>query len=280
MNQQAAADAGAREPLLRTERVGVRFGGLVALEDVSIDVEPNIITALIGPNGAGKSTLLHAISGFQPVTSGRVMLRGADITSLPAHARIGLGMARTFQDNEVLPRLTVLENTLLGIQGQSGERVWRLVLTPRQVRRQKRASVERALAILDSLGLRALADRMAGALSYGQQKLLVLARMLATDADLFMLDEPGAGLSSRYIDQVGEALCKMVTLGKTVVLVDHNMRLIMNYAQRVVVLHHGQVIARGTPEEIKAHPEVLDCYLTHRKDDGHTGSQGRQETAA
>ena len=280
MNQQAAADAGAREPLLRTERVGVRFGGLVALEDVSIDVEPNIITALIGPNGAGKSTLLHAISGFQPVTSGRVMLRGADITSLPAHARIGLGMARTFQDNEVLPRLTVLENTLLGIQGQFGERVWRLVLTPQQVRRQKRASVERALAILDSLGLKSLADRMAGALSYGQQKLLVLARMLATDADLFMLDEPGAGLSSRYIDQVGEALCKMVTLGKTVVLVDHNMRLIMNYAQRVVVLHHGQVIARGTPEEIKAHPEVLDCYLTHRKDDGHTGSQGRQETAA
>ena len=280
MNQQAAADAGAREPLLRTDGVGVRFGGLVALEDVTIDVEPNIITALIGPNGAGKSTLLHAISGFQPVTSGRVLLRGADITKLPAHARIGLGMARTFQDNEVLPRLTVLENTLLGIQGQSGERVWRLVLTPRQVRRQKRASVERALDILDSLGLRALADRMAGALSYGQQKLLVLARMLATDADLFMLDEPGAGLSSRYIDQVGEALCKMVTLGKTVVLVDHNMRLIMNYAQRVVVLHHGQVIARGTPEEIKAHPEVLDCYLTHRKDDGHAGNRGRQETAA
>ena len=280
MNQQAAADAGAREPLLRTDGVGVRFGGLVALEDVTIDVEPNIITALIGPNGAGKSTLLHAISGFQPVTSGRVLLRGADITKLPAHARIGLGMARTFQDNEVLPRLTVLENTLLGIQGQSGERVWRLVLTPQQVRRQKRASVERALAILDSLGLKSLADRMAGALSYGQQKLLVLARMLATDADLFMLDEPGAGLSSRYIDQVGEALCKMVALGKTVVLVDHNMRLIMNYAQRVVVLHHGQVIARGTPEEIKAHPEVLDCYLTHRKDDGHTGSQGRQETAA
>lgn len=280
MNQAAAAGEGAREALLRTDGVGVRFGGLVALEDVTIDVEPNIITALIGPNGAGKSTLLHAISGFQPVTSGRVLLRGADITTLPAHARIGLGMARTFQDNEVLPRLTVLENTLLGIQDQLGERVWRLVLTPQQVRRQKRASVERALAILDSLGLKSLADRMAGALSYGQQKLLVLARMLATDADLFMLDEPGAGLSSRYIDQVGEALCKMVTLGKTVVLVDHNMRLIMNYAQRVVVLHHGQVIARGTPEEIKAHPEVLNCYLTHRKDDTQAGNQGRQETAA
>ena len=276
----ATAAGATREAMLSTSGVGVRFGGLVALEDVTIDVEPNIITALIGPNGAGKSTLLHAISGFQPVTSGRVLLCGADITRLPAHARIGLGMARTFQDNEVLPRLTVLENTLLGIQDQLGERVWRLVLTPRQVRRQRQASLERALAILDSLGLKALADRMAGALSYGQQKLLVLARMLATDADLFMLDEPGAGLSSRYIDQVGEALRKMVGLGKTVVLVDHNMRLIMNYAQRVVVLHHGQVIARGTPDEIRAHPEVLECYLTHRKGGDGTspqpGGQGAQ----
>lgn len=277
----AGAGIGEREggALLRTEGVGVRFGGLVALEDVSIDVEPSRITALIGPNGAGKSTLLHAISGFLKPTSGRVRLRGADITDLPAHARIGLGMARTFQDNEVLPRLTVLENTLLGIQDPMGERVWRLVLTPGQVRRQRQAGVARALAILDSVGLMDLADRMAGALSYGQQKMLVLARLLATDADLFMLDEPGAGLSSRYIDQVGEALRRMVELGKTVVLVDHNMRLIMNYAHRVVVLHHGQVIARGTPDEIKAHPEVLDCYLTHRKASATAADAGGAEAA-
>lgn len=252
-------------PLLGTTAVNVRFGGLVALDDVTIDIEPNIITALIGPNGAGKSTLLHAISGFQRVTAGTISLRGKCITDLPAHARIGLGMARTFQDNEVLPRLTVLENTLLGIQGQLGESVWRLMLNPLQASRQKQANIARALMILDSLGLKELADRMAGTLPYGQQKMLVLARMLATDADLFMLDEPGAGLSSRYIDQVGEALRKMIELGKTVVLVDHNMRLIMTYAHRVIVLHHGQVIASGTPDEIKAHPEVLDCYLTHRR---------------
>lgn len=268
----AAEQAAAREALLRTEGVGVRFGGLVALEDVSIDIEPNRITALIGPNGAGKSTLLHAVSGFLRPTAGRVWLRGADITALPAHARIGLGMARTFQDNEVLPRLTVLENTLLGIQSQAGEQVRRLLFSPAQVRRQRQESIARALAILDSLGLKELADRMAGALSYGQQKMLVLARLLATDADLFMLDEPGAGLSSRYIDQVGEALHRMAELGKTVVLVDHNMRLIMNYAHRVVVLHHGQLIAHGTPDEIKAHPEVLECYLTHRKASGHTAA--------
>ena len=265
MASGAIAGSGAGEALLRAVGVGVRFGGLVALEDVSIDVEPNIITALIGPNGAGKSTLLHAISGFQRVSTGKVLLRGAEITNLPAHARIGLGMARTFQDNEVLPRLTVLENTLLGIQGQLGESVLRLMFTPLQVRRQRQVSIERALTILESLGLKELSDQMSGSLSYGQQKLLVLARMLATDADLFMLDEPGAGLSLRYIDQVGQSLRTMVELGKTVVLVDHNMRLIMNYAQRIVVLHHGQVIARGTPAEIKAHPEVLDCYLTHRK---------------
>lgn len=276
MEAVKTAGGASRTAVLSIAGVGVRFGGLVALENVTIDVEPNVITAFIGPNGAGKSTLLHAVSGFQPVSAGRVFLRGQDITNVAAHLRIGLGMARTFQDNEVLPRLTVLENTLLGIQGQHGERFWRLILTPGQVRRQKQASIERALEILESLGLKAVADQMAGALSYGQQKLLVLARMLATDADLFMLDEPGAGLSTRYIDQVGQALQKMIEYGKTVVLVDHNMRLIMNYAQTIVVLHHGQVLARGTPEEIKSHPEVLDCYLTRRRESrGGAGAEAR-----
>ena len=256
---------GAQSLALRTEILTVRFGGLTALDRVSVNVQPGIVTAFIGPNGAGKSTLLNAVSGFQAVSDGEVFLQGRQITHLPAHTRIALGMARTFQDNEVLPRLTVLENTLLGLQNQWGENVIRLLTRPRRVQAQRRASVERALSILDSVGLRSFANSMAGGLSYGQQKLLVLARMLATDANLFMLDEPGAGLSSRYIDQVGDILRKMVDLGKTVVLVDHNMRLVMNYAQRIVVLHHGQVIAVGTPAEIRSHPDVLACYLTHRK---------------
>jgi ABC-type branched-subunit amino acid transport system ATPase component len=242
----------------------VRFGGLIALDQVTVDVQPGIVTAFIGPNGAGKSTLLNAVSGFQLISDGDVFLGDKRITHIPAHARIALGMARTFQDNEVLPRLTVLENTILGLQNQLGENVLRLVLNPRRVRAQKSASIETALSILDSVGLKDLANSIAGGLSYGQQKLLVLARLLATDASLFMLDEPGAGLSSRYIDQVGDILRKMVSYGKTVVLVDHNMRLVMNYAQFVVVLHHGQLIASGSPAEIKRNPDVLKVYLTRQ----------------
>lgn len=249
-------------PLLQINEVTVRFGGLTALDKVTTAVHPGLITALIGPNGAGKSTLLNVITGFQRPTEGRVLFDGRDVTAQPAHARVGLGMARTFQDMEVLPRLTVLENVLLGLQGQPGEQLWRLFLTPCHAWRQQRAAIERALDILKLVGVKDKADELCCNLSFGDQKLVVLARLLATDATMFMLDEPGAGLPSRQIDQLGVILQQMVDVGKTVLLVDHNMRLVMSYAHWVVVLHHGRLIAAGTPDQIRTNPEVVQIYLT------------------
>lgn len=265
----AGRTAVGESPVLEVQGVSVRFGGLSALTDVSLQVAPGRITAIIGPNGAGKSTLMNAITGFQQLTAGRVSLRGKDITGLAPHRAVGLGMARTFQDLEVMQRLTVAENVLLALQDQPGERLRPLLLSPRSTRRRYLADVQRVIDTLSLVGIVDSADMLAAALSYGQQKLLVLARLLATDAELLMLDEPGAGLPEANLHQIGKILRDMVDhQGKSVLLVDHNMELIMTYADHVIVLHHGQIIASGTPKEIQADSRVINVYFSRADHDG------------
>lgn len=254
-------------PILEVSGASVLFGGLAALNDVSLSVPVGRITALIGPNGAGKSTLMNAITGFQPLTAGQVRFRGQDVTGMAPHDGVGIGFARTFQDLEVMQRLTVAENVLLGIQGQHGERLTSLFFTPRRTRRYFLADVQRVLDILELVGITEQADVVASELSYGQQKLLVLARLLATDAELLMLDEPGAGLPGTNLHQIGQILRNMVAQGKTVLLVDHNMELIMTYADHVVVLHHGEVIASGIPRDVQGDPKVIDVYFSRSDDE-------------
>lgn len=251
-----------KAPMLQVEHVSVRYGGLRALDDVSIEVPEGQITALIGPNGAGKSTLLGAVSGFTRVDEGRVAFRGQDITMMRPSEAIGMGLARTFQDLEVLQQLTVAENVLLGIPGQSSKRISRIFFTPRAASRNHREAVQKTVDLLARVGLLDRADAMASDLSYGEQKLLVVARLLATGADLLMLDEPGAGLPDVNLHQIGAVLRQAVADGKTVLLVDHNMDLIMQYADRVTVLHHGRVIATGAPAEIQADTSVIDVYFS------------------
>lgn len=248
--------------MLEVDRVSVRFGGLRALDDVSLHAREGEITALIGPNGAGKSTLLGTVSGFTRADTGRVAFRGQDITGMRPSESVGLGLARTFQDLEVLPQLTVAENVLLGFPRQLSTKLWRLFLTPRAANRDHRETVQRTLDLLVQVRLADRADALAADLSYGEQKLLVIARLLATGADMLMLDEPGAGLPDANLHQLGALLRQAVTDGRTVLLVDHNMDLIMNYADRVTVLHHGRVIASGTPAEIQADPRVIDVYFS------------------
>lgn len=250
--------------LLQARKVTRTYGDLVALDNVDVDIEAGRVTGLIGPNGAGKSTLLSVISGFERPVSGQVLLRGKDITHEPGYRRVGLGITRTFQDVEIFPTLTVLENVLLGFQNQMGESLWRLLLTPVAVRRQRDQFIAQALEILKTVGIiDARPDILAGSLSYGQQKLLALARMLPTDADFFLLDEPGSGLPRPMVSHMGKLLRQIAKdYGKGVVLVDHNMELLLEYAEHVVVMHHGTVLAQGTPEYVRTHPDVIRVYLS------------------
>jgi ABC-type branched-subunit amino acid transport system ATPase component len=178
------------------------------------------------------------------------------------HEGVGLGLARTFQDLEVMQRLTVAENVLLGFPNQPAERLSRLLLTPWVANRAHRETVQKTVDLLHFVGLLDRADTLASDLSYGEQKLLVVARLLATGADMLMLDEPGAGLPDHNLHQIGSVLRQAVADGRTVLLVDHNMDLIMNYADRVTVLHHGEVIASGTPAQIRGDQRVIDVYFS------------------
>ena len=181
---------------------------------------------------------------------------------MPPHRGVGFGLARTFQDLEVMQRLTVAENVLLGFPNQPAERLSRLLFTPWVAHRAHRETLQKTVDLLHHVGLLDRADTLASDLSYGEQKLLVVARLLATGADMLMLDEPGAGLPDVNLHQIGSLLRDAVAGGRTVLLVDHNMDLIMNYADRVTVLHHGQVIASGTPAEIQANKAVIDVYFS------------------
>lgn len=254
--------------IVQARHIARNYGDLVALDDVSIDIPAGKITGLIGPNGAGKSTLLNIISGFERPVSGEVLLRGKDITHIPGHRRVALGITRSFQDVEIFPTLTVLENVLLGFPDQHGEKLWRLIFTPRAVRRQRDAFIAEALGILATVGIiDERPDEKAGNLSYGQQKLLALARMLPTNADLFMLDEPGSGLPRPMVAHMGRLLQTLAhQFGKSVLLVDHNMELILEFAEHVIVMHHGKLLAQGTPEYVRSHPDVISVYLSRGDD--------------
>ena len=251
------------EPIIQVRHVNRNYGDLVALDDVSIDIPAGKFTALIGPNGAGKSTLLSVISGFERPVSGQVLLSGKDITDEPGHRRVALGITRSFQDVEIFPTLTVLENVLLGFQDQLGESLLRLLFTPGAVKRQRDQFIGQALAILKTVGIiDERPDEKAGNLSYGQQKLLALARMLPTNAQAFMLDEPGSGLPRPMVAHMGALLQRLAKEhGKSVLLVDHNMELVLEYAEHVIVMHHGALLAQGPPDYVRGHPEVIRVYL-------------------
>jgi branched-chain amino acid transport system ATP-binding protein len=269
--------------IVEVSRVTRSYGELLALDDVTLDIPDGRITGLIGPNGAGKSTLLNIISGYERPVSGTVRLGGLDVTSLPTHRRVWLGITRTFQDVEVFPTLTVLENIMLGFQRQKGENLWRLLATPRAARRERDRLIAQALGILETVGIiDERPDELAGNLSYGQQKLLALARLLPTNARLFMLDEPGSGLPRPMLSHMGRLLRQIVSKhGKSVLLVDHNMELVLEHAEHVIVLHHGKLLAQGSPEFVRNHPEVISVYLSNISDRAEeAGADGAEQSLA
>jgi ABC-type branched-subunit amino acid transport system ATPase component len=247
--------------LLEVRGLVKRFLGVTAVDKVDLAVESGELVSLIGPNGSGKTTLFNCVTGYLAADGGRVLFRGRELSSAPPHRVARLGIARTFQQVSVFPRLSALENLLVFLQQHQEEHLLARLVRTRRVRRLEAEAVERARRLLGLVGLSAKADAAAGSLSYGQRKLLAFAGALMSDPELLLLDEPAAAVNPTMIEQMKDHILALHRQGKTVLLVEHNMDVVMDISQRVVVLDHGQKIAEGPPGAIRRDPRVIEAYF-------------------
>jgi branched-chain amino acid transport system ATP-binding protein len=251
-------------PLLDVQDVTVTFGGLMALSRVSFRLSAGEILALIGPNGAGKTTLFNVVSGYVVPTSGSVRIDGEAITGQPPHVVAARGVRRTFQNGGVFPGMTVLENVLTGLHATTASSLAGLLVGRRSARRAEAEAVTQAEKLLEVMGLDALARRPAADLSFGQQRLVEIARAMIGRARLLLLDEPAVGLSIGDREHLMAVLRDLVREGVAVLLVEHVIDLVMAVSDRIVVLNSGEKIADGTPVEIRRDEAVLEAYLGGR----------------
>ena len=247
--------------LLEAQDIVKRFGGVAAVDGMSLKVASGEIVGLIGPNGAGKTTMFDLLAGSQHPTSGQVRLAGRAIERLPAHRRLGLGLGRTFQIPKPFLSMSVVENVMLGGQAQLGEAIWRAWLTPGRVARQEREIHDKASDLLGFVGLAPLAREPARVLSGGQRKLLELARVLMADPTVLLLDEPAAGVNPVLLDTIIERIAAIRSRGVTVFLIEHNMDMVARLCSRVLVMAQGRLLCEGTPDSVTRDPRVIEAYL-------------------
>jgi branched-chain amino acid transport system ATP-binding protein len=244
--------------ILQAKNVSKHFGGVRAVDNVSLDVKAGSIQAIIGPNGAGKSTFFNALSGFYNCDGGSVQFKGVDVTRAPGFRRIDMGMGRTFQTSSIFPNLTVVENLTVGLQSKSN-----LAFRFRPLSRAQRKAMDEKIAqLLDFVNLTGSAHRPVAELAHGSQRLCEIAMSLSTDPELVLLDEPMAGLASAETTRVVDVVRKLhKELGLTVLFVEHNMRVVLSLAQQIMVLDRGKMLAEGTPAQISGNPAVIEAYL-------------------
>jgi ABC-type branched-subunit amino acid transport system ATPase component len=247
--------------LLRIDQVSKTFGGLTALSKVGLEIHKGQIRGLIGPNGSGKTTLFNVISGIYPSSDGRIAFEAQDITRKSA-AEVGrLGIARTFQDIQLFYDMTVMENTMVGRHRLTKSGVLGAFLRPKWVKEEEKLILEKARESLSFVGLEAYEGELARNMSYGHQRLLEIARALAGEPSLLLLDEPAAGMNQAERVDLMHHISKIRDKGITVLLVEHNMKMVMDICEMITVLNYGQVIAEGTPREVQANEKVIEAYL-------------------
>ena len=253
------------EPILKIEHVCKSFGGLKAVNDISLEIKKGSIVSLIGPNGAGKTTLFNIITGFYHADSGDICFDGIRTNDLKIHEYVKIGMARTFQNVRVFKELTVLENVIAGFQGVSAASAWSILFHTKKKRHMEQEMEEKAGELLEEFGFGGYAEHKCKNLPYGIQKKLEIIRALACDPKLLLLDEPAAGLNSQESAELRGYISSLQGRGHTIVLIEHDMKLVMDISDYVYVMDYGMLLTQGTPEEVRTNPKVIEVYMGKRR---------------